>query len=66
MVMDDLGTVLSLIGATGSTVITYILPGAAYYVMHPDTGPAWKRYGAVVLFCAGCVIMPVCLVFIFV
>ena len=66
MIVDDLGVVLSLIGATGSTIITYILPGAAYYIMHTNSGPAWKRNGAAVLFLLGCLIMPVCLVFIFV
>jgi amino acid permease len=66
LVLDDLGVVLALIGATGSTVITFILPGAAYYVMHKDSGPAWKRNGAVMLFCLGCIIMPVCVTFIFV
>lgn len=67
MVLDDLGVVLALIGATGSTVITFILPGAAYYVMHPEgSGPEWKRQGGKALFVAGCLIMPICLAFIFV
>jgi len=66
MILDDLGVVLALIGATGSTVITFILPGAAYYVMHKNSGPSWKRYGAAMLFCLGCIIMPVCVTFIFV
>lgn len=35
MATSELGVVLALIGATGATVITYILPGAAYYAMHP-------------------------------
>lgn len=66
MVLDDLGVVLALIGCTGSTVITFILPGAAYYTMHKNSGPAWKRYGAAFLLGLGCIIMPVCLVFVFV
>lgn len=66
LVLDDLGIILSLIGATGSTVVTFILPGAAYYIMHRDTGPTWKRYGAIILFTLGCIIMPMCLTFIFV
>lgn len=66
LILNDLGVVLALIGATGSTVITFILPGAAYYVMHKHSGPAWKRIGAIGLFCLGCIIMPVCVTFIFV
>ncbi len=69
MITADLGVVLALIGATGSTIITYILPGAAFYVLYPKGDPAvpeWKRkvaYGYVVF---GCIIMPFCLAFIFV
>jgi hypothetical protein len=66
MALDDLGVVLALIGATGSTVITFILPGAAYYQLFRHEGPPWKRAGAALLFCTGVVIMPVCLVFIFI
>ena len=66
MVLDDLGVVLSLIGATGSTVITFILPGAAYWVMTREEGPTVKRYCAALLFGLGCIIMPVCVTFIFV
>ncbi len=66
MVLSDLGFILAIIGSTGATVITYILPGAAYYTMHTNQGPAWKRYAAAVLFGLGVIIMPVCLTFIFV
>ncbi|KAJ3117881.1 hypothetical protein HDU96_005014 [Phlyctochytrium bullatum] len=34
--VDDLSTVLSLVGATGSTTICYILPGMLYYKMRDD------------------------------
>ena len=67
MITSNLGVVLALIGATGSTIITYILPGAAFYVLYPAGEVAeWKRklaYGYVVF---GCIIMPFCLAFIFV
>ena len=67
MITDNLGVVLALIGATGATIITYILPGAAFYVLYPEgTAPEWKRkmaYGFVVF---GIFIMPFCLAFIFV
>jgi amino acid permease len=66
MVLSDLGFVLAIIGATGATVITFILPGAAYYSMHQNQGPAWKRYCSAALFISGVIFMPVCLVFIFV
>jgi Transmembrane amino acid transporter protein len=31
--VNDLGVVLSIVGATGSTVVSYILPGVFYYNM---------------------------------
>lgn len=67
MILNDLGVVLALIGATGSTVVTFILPGAAYYVMfkEDDSEPKWKLIGAQVIFVFGCIFMPVCLVFVF-
>mmetsp|Transcript_5018 Transcript_5018/g.7666 ORF Transcript_5018/g.7666 Transcript_5018/m.7666 type:complete len:462 (+) Transcript_5018:83-1468(+) len=66
MTVKDLGIIFALVGATGATMISFILPGAAYYNMHRHQGPEWKRYGALVLCGLGCVIMPVCLVFIFI
>lgn len=67
MILDDLGVVLALIGATGSTVVTFILPGAAYYVMFKDDNsqPKWKLYVAQFIFVSGCLFMPICLVFVF-
>ncbi|KAI9353814.1 transmembrane amino acid transporter protein-domain-containing protein [Obelidium mucronatum] len=38
--VDDLSTVLSLVGATGSTAICYILPGVLYYKLRMVTDPA--------------------------
>ncbi|KAJ3284182.1 hypothetical protein HDU79_008428 [Rhizoclosmatium sp. JEL0117] len=38
--VDDLSTVLSLVGATGSTAICYILPGLLYYKLRMVTDPA--------------------------
>lgn len=67
LLLSDLGVVLDLIGATGATMITFILPGAAYYVMHPEgTGPSWLRTTARAYFYFGCFIMPFCLAFIFI
>ncbi|KAJ3076647.1 hypothetical protein HDU98_001657 [Podochytrium sp. JEL0797] len=37
--VDDLSTVLALVGATGSTTICYILPGLLYYKLRMVTDP---------------------------
>ena len=58
----SLGKVLSLVGATGSTTISYILPGGIYWRVGP-AGP--KRYLAAGQFLLGCVIMPAALTFVF-
>ena len=60
--LTDLGTVLAVVGATGSTIVSYILPGAIYWSIHPAS--SGKRMLAGALFGAGCVIMPVALGFI--
>ena len=64
MATDDLGDALAVVGATGSTIISYILPGICYYYLFPE--PHWKRTAALSLCILGCVIMPVALVVIFV
>ena len=63
MIVSDLGIVLKLVGATGSTTVCYILPGAVYWALHPE--PHFKRWVAGLQFCLGCVIIPVALTFIF-
>ncbi|KAI8607337.1 transmembrane amino acid transporter protein-domain-containing protein, partial [Chytriomyces sp. MP71] len=62
--VDDLSTVLSLVGATGSTAICYILPGLLYYKMRLVTDPVeetrrWDalKASSVVLAGFGCVVM---------
>ncbi|KAJ1943174.1 hypothetical protein GGF37_002766 [Kickxella alabastrina] len=68
MVVTSLDLVLSFVGSTGSTCISFILPGVFYYKMHQHCG--WTRmkiiavllavYGAFVLvFCLGANIMRV-------
>eukprot|EP00956_Cyclotella_meneghiniana_P037295 scaffold136626_cov22-Cyclotella_meneghiniana.AAC.1 len=37
MIVDDLGIVLAIVGATGSTLVSYILPGLIYLKLHPDS-----------------------------
>lgn len=72
LVVDDLGVILALLGATGSTVINYILPGAVYWRLYENDDQeeggrgSWKRWGAGFLFMLGCIIMPVCVAFIFI
>eukprot|EP00040_Diaphanoeca_grandis_P032519 m.197163 g.197163 ORF g.197163 m.197163 type:complete len:461 (-) comp32650_c0_seq1:84-1466(-) len=62
MVLTDLGIVLELVGATGSTIVSYILPGAIYWKLHPE--PHWLKTMAIVQFSVGCCIIPVALGFI--
>ena len=63
--VKDLGIMLSLVGATGSTIVSYILPGLCYYKMFSEDGPEWKRRMAFGQFVAGLFIIPICLTFIF-
>lgn len=61
-VVSDLGLVLSVVGATGSTIVSYILPGAVYYALFPERESRWI---GLALFASGLVIMPVSLALIF-
>lgn len=36
LAVTDLGVVLEMVGATGSTMVSYILPGAIYWKLHPS------------------------------
>ncbi|KAJ3407450.1 hypothetical protein HDV05_005411 [Chytridiales sp. JEL 0842] len=55
--VKDLSTVLSLVGATGSTTIGYILPGLLYYRLRQNTdsadAPKWDRMKVASLALAG-------------
>jgi amino acid permease len=66
LTINNLGTVLAFVGATGSTTVSYILPGFFYYIIFKDEGPVWKRYLALTQGIAGLLIVPVCLTFIFI
>ena len=59
MCVHDLGIVLALVGATGSTMVSYILPGAIYYRLHPNGGLLQRL--AAMQFCIGCCIVPIAL-----
>jgi hypothetical protein len=76
--VTDLGVIFSFLGATSSTIVSLILPGAAYYNMHAEaeggdqglksgsSSPVWKLYGALFILGLGCLITPVCLAFLFI
>ncbi|CAN0470934.1 unnamed protein product, partial [Hapterophycus canaliculatus] len=62
MSLDDLGVLLEVVGATGSTTIAFILPGLLYLKVHPDPHP--KRSLAALQLTVGLLIIPVALIFI--
>jgi len=65
MVTDDLGMVLGVVGATGTTIIAFVLPGLFYYYM-PDKTLMYnrelhykrKKYLAMTMTVIGCILMP--------
>ena len=60
--VDDLGLVLSVVGATGSTIVSYILPGACYFLLFPERASRWL---GLMILTMGLIIMPVSLYLIF-
>ena len=62
MVVDDLGVILAMVGATGSTLVSYILPGLIYVKIHPRMD--LSKLGAYIQLCMGCLIMPLALYFV--
>lgn len=63
MLVEDLGIVLSVVGATGSTMVSYILPGIIYVRLHPSFH--FRKCLAYLQFTLGCIIVPVALYFVF-
>jgi hypothetical protein len=63
MLVDDLGVVLAMVGATGSTLVSYILPGLIYIKIHPKVNVS--NVLAHLQLTLGCLIMPVALYFVF-
>ena len=64
MIVDDLGIVLALVGATGSTMVSYILPATIYLKVFEAEGMTMLRVMATAQLIAGCFITPVALYFI--
>ncbi|KAI8372961.1 transmembrane amino acid transporter protein-domain-containing protein [Radiomyces spectabilis] len=61
--VSQLDLVLAFVGSTGSTTISFILPGLFYYKIHEND--PWKpgKIGAVALAVYGVLVMSVCLTF---
>lgn len=57
--VKDLSVMLEVVGASGSTIVSYLLPGLVYYKLHPTSH--WRRHVALVQFVLGCCIIPTCL-----
>lgn len=63
LLVHDLSLVLELVGATGSTIVSYLLPGAAYVRLHPY--PHARRTAAQLQFVVGVGVMAVGLTAVF-
>jgi amino acid permease len=62
MLVDDLGVVLAAVGSTGSTLVTYILPGLIYLNLRSSWG--YAKFMACVQLLLGCLIMPIALYYL--
>jgi amino acid permease len=62
MVVTDLGTILAVVGATGSTMVSYILPGGIYIKLHPKF--TITKALAYLQLIVGCIIIPTALYFV--
>lgn len=69
LLTSHLGTILAFVGASSGSLVSFILPGFAYWYTlpegHPDA-PQYKRYFALFQGIVGCILMPVGLAFIFI
>jgi len=66
MLVSNLGLILAIVGATGSTMVSYILPGAIYLQLHPEQSiwnQKWKRLAYIQLV-LGFAIVPTALYFV--
>lgn len=62
MSVSDLGVILGVVGATGSTTVSFILPGAVYIKLHPH--PHMLKNFAYLQLVLGVVIVPIALYFV--
>ena len=62
LLVSDLGVVLSVVGATGSTIVSYILPGLCYFLLFPKRP---TRFVGLAVLIAGITFMTVSLYLIF-
>ena len=61
--VHNLGIVLSVVGATGSTTVSYILPGGCYFLLFADE-PGTKRSLALAQCALGLTLVPLMLLLI--
>ena len=62
IVVTDLGVILSIVGATGSTIVSYILPGLIYLKLCERW--SFLAFMALLQLCLGMVILPSALYFV--
>jgi amino acid permease len=62
MLVDDLGVVLAAVGSTGSTLVTFILPGLIYLNLRSSWD--FAKIMACVQLILGCLIMPIALYYL--
>jgi hypothetical protein len=62
LVVTDLGTILAVVGATGSTMVSYVLPGSIYIKLHPEY--TFVKGLAYLQLTIGCIIIPTALFFV--
>ncbi|ETO28288.1 amino acid/polyamine transporter [Reticulomyxa filosa] len=58
LVVNSLGVVLAIVGSTGSTTISYILPGLFYYLTFKNDKTNKMKYLALALAILGCCVVP--------
>ena len=57
MIIDDLGIVLACVGATGSILVSYVVPGLIYMKLHHDYDRT--KIAAVLQLVMGCILIPI-------
>jgi len=57
----DLGLMMSLVGGTASTIVSYILPGAFYCMLHYRSN-SYYFYAAFLMLVVGLIIIPLCII----